>query len=209
MGYIGSKRSENSLNAIEDFEIPLSMLNKSKIEEFKDSLEDYGVDDIDIKVFSLNVSIWKYAAGIVGASSWHHTGKFYNQTNHYSLYKIANYLTENIEDIKDFYSVFLKKQNEDNLKENEKIEVGYIEYAIWGGTCSHPKIVGYDSTLGYVDRKGKTDWLVSIDGKKHDIYSNKVKTLIVSDDLKEFKKKVPEKIDLRTFKKFLRNKGLK
>ena len=209
MGYIGSKRSENSLKAIEDFEIPLSMLNKAMVNEFKDSLENYGFDDIDNRVFSLNISIWKYAAGIVGASSWHHTGKFYNQTNHYSLYKIANYLTENIEDIKDFYSDFLKKQNEDKLKENEKIEVGYIVYAIWGGTRSHPKIVDYESAFGYVDRKGKKDWLVSIDGKKHDIYSNKVETLIVSDDLKDFKKKVPEKIDLRKFKKFLRMNGLK
>lgn len=211
MGYIGSKRSENSLKAIEDFEIPLSMLNKSMIEEFKDSLEniDIDIDDIDKRVFSLNVSLWKYAANSVGASSWHHTGKFYNQTDHYNLYSIAIYLTENIENIQEVYKQFLQNEKEKKLEKNKKIEVGYIVYAIWGGTRSHPKIVGYESTWGYVDRTGKKDWLIAVDGRKYDIYASKVDQLIISDDLKDFKNKVPEKIDLRKFKKFLRNKGFK
>lgn len=106
MGYIGYSRSVNSWLAIEDYEIPISMFNRKIIDEFlqldlndkyKDELEwDYDekfLTESDYEMLKkASVALWKKSAKYIGASSWHHTSKFYNETDHYSLFETAMYL---------------------------------------------------------------------------------------------------------------------
>ena len=89
-GYIGSSRSVRSYNAIEDFEVPLSMFKKELIEQFLatykkwNEVNDYKLDDIivindihpdDITFLKqISISEWKFIANTCGASSWNHTG---------------------------------------------------------------------------------------------------------------------------------------
>lgn len=61
-GYIGRRRSNNSLRAIEHFEMPLSMINKDVLIDLKEELKSGYYEEVDDKIFDLSVSIWKYAA---------------------------------------------------------------------------------------------------------------------------------------------------
>lgn len=212
MGYIGQSRSENSSNAIENFELPLSMINKGVLSDFEDELT-YGSDgyEIDSKVFNLPLSIWKFGANKVGYSSWHHTGKYFNRTYHYDLYMVAEYLTEHYDTIRNDYKDYKAELKKEKEKALSHVELGYIEYQVWSGSRRHPKIVDYSSAWGYIKSTSKKDWL--IDGyDRFDISANKVVKCKVTSDLKEFKKYMEKqgvKIDLRRFKKYLRGEGFK
>lgn len=210
MGYIRQSRSVNSMNAIEDYEVPMSMISKSLIDDLKTE-EDVSSYDIDDKVFDLPVNIWKFGADKTGASSWHHTGKYFNCTLHYNLYEVAEYLTTEYNGIRRQFKAYrdsLKQDKEESLK---SLKLGYIAYAVWGGSRRHPRIVDHESTYGYIDDSGKKDWLINQRGERFDIHANKVEELIEDSDLKSFKRAVEKKglkVDLRRFKKFLRDKGL-
>lgn len=209
MGYIKQSRSVNSKNAIDNYEVPLNLFTEELLQDFQleSDIEYY---DIDSKVFKLPLSVWKFTATAYGASSWHHTGKYFNCTNHYDLYSIAEYLTSEYDTILKRYKAYRTKVKRDKVESLKKLKLGYITYLIWGGTRRHPKVVGRDTAYGYIDDKGRKDWLVSTDGSRFDIHANKVESLIESDDLYDFKKKVESsgcKIDLRHFKKFLRGQN--
>lgn len=205
-GYIGRRRSNNSLRAIEHFEMPLSMINKDVLIDLKEELKSGYYEEVDDKIFDLSVSIWKYAAQELGSSSWHHTGKYFNQTDHYDLTSVAEYLTEHIETIKDDYRAKKAKEKQEKESKKKVLEVGYIKYQEWGGSFRRPKLIGEEIAVGYIDRSGKKDWLVAYNAK-FDINANKVICYETFDNLKDLKAKCPEKIDLRKFKKYLRNEG--
>lgn len=210
MGYIRQSRSVNSMEAIESYEVPVSMINKSLLNDLQN--EDLSCYDIDDKVFKLSVSLWKFVAINHGASSWHHTGKYFSHTDHYDLYAIAEYITSEYNNVLKSYKQHCDDLKREKSKSVKTLRLGYIRYQVWGGSRKHPKIIDRQSTYGYINDSGKKDWLINPDGNRFDIYANKVEELIEDDDLKSFKRKVEKKglkLDLRHFKKFLRENDFK
>ena len=97
-GYIGHSRSVRSSEALDQFEIPLSHFNRKHINDFLIELEDddvsFDLSDENRKFLErLSVSNWKYIAKHYDlATSWHHTGKYFQETDHYSLYYLVDFI---------------------------------------------------------------------------------------------------------------------
>lgn len=106
MGYIGFSRSENSQSSIDNYEIPLSMFKKETIKKFLEDNKSEFSEDKYIFLNSVTIKKWKYVAKNIGSSSWHHTSKFYNKTNHYDLKEVANELINSKDDLE---SLIIKK----------------------------------------------------------------------------------------------------
>ncbi|EGQ3597247.1 hypothetical protein KND94_001953 [Staphylococcus pseudintermedius] len=159
-GYIGFSRSVRSMHAIEDFEIPISLINKNIINEFLNVNPFAYTDDELNRLLSIPLNRWKFVAEeCIRPSSWHHTGKLYRATNHYSLNDIAQYLLEN--NYEQAYQEYKSKKNNDDPKE---IEYVYLLVNIWGGTKRYPKIVGTEEIVGI---KEKYDvWVYYLDNDK-------------------------------------------
>lgn len=180
-GYDGYSRSIRSAEAIESFEVPLSMINKELINIFLDEYEsDFKHDDLDF-LKKLSISKWKYIAKKTYPSSWHHTSSYFNKTDHYSLYLIAEKILENKHSIDEEYAYYKNV----NLKDNKiTYKYGVINVEVWGGTRKHPRIVGYDEVAGIIIG----DWLyfknnhsVKFSTSKYKITANKVKWIKVYD----------------------------
>ncbi|HAR5836070.1 TPA: hypothetical protein I1527_002360 [Staphylococcus pseudintermedius] len=159
-GYIGFSRSVRSMHAIEDFEIPISLINKNIINKFLNVNPFAYTDDELNRLLSIPLNRWKFVAEeCIRPSSWHHTGKLYRATNHYSLNDIAQYLLEN--NYEQAYQEYKSKKNNDDPKE---IEYVYLLVNIWGGTKRYPKIVGTEEIVGI---KEKYDvWVYYLDNDK-------------------------------------------
>jgi len=91
-GYVGHARSVRSHEAIKNDELPLSQFNKDTIDCFLDYSKIEGID----RLRKCPVSLWKFVAKEVGASSWHHTGTYFNETNHYDLEEVAIEMLDNL-----------------------------------------------------------------------------------------------------------------
>ena len=93
-GYVGASRSIRSQEAIDSYEVPMSMIKKALIEDFLDEQDDFTSEDINF-LSKVSVAKWKYVASErMSASSWHHTSSYFNETYHYSLYSISDKLLE-------------------------------------------------------------------------------------------------------------------
>ncbi|WMZ54928.1 hypothetical protein [Staphylococcus pseudintermedius] len=148
------------MHAIEDFEIPISLINKNIINKFLNVNPFAYTDDELNRLLSIPLNRWKFVAEeCIRPSSWHHTGKLYRATNHYSLNDIAQYLLEN--NYEQAYQEYKSKKNNDDPKE---IEYVYLLVNIWGGTKRYPKIVGTEEIVGI---KEKYDvWVYYLDNDK-------------------------------------------
>lgn len=140
-GYISYKRSVRSRDAIKDYIVPLSHINKSLINRFINH-EDFSLEEKNI-LNEATVEKWKYIAKNIGTTEWHHTSSFYNETKHYDLIEIAQAILEKTLD-----KEFEKHKTKENR--NKNFEYGVIKVNIWGGTKSHPKVVGHDDRFGIV-----------------------------------------------------------
>ena len=152
-GYIGYSRSVRSSEALDQFEIPLSHFNRELINNFLIELED---DDVSFDLTDenrsflerLSVSNWKYIAKQYDlATSWHHTGKYFQETDHYSLYHLVEFIIENKDEI---MSDIKKAKNT-----LASITYGYIKVQVWGGSRKRPKLLGHETCAGIV----KGSWL--------------------------------------------------
>jgi len=95
-GYIGRSRSVRSQKAIDSFEVPISLINRTLVEKFLDQYKDfYSINELAI-LKKASVAKWKYIAKMkVSSSSWHHTSYRYNRTSHYKLTSLAEVLIRN------------------------------------------------------------------------------------------------------------------
>jgi len=166
-GYEGYSRSVRSQTAIDDYEMPLSMFKKSVI-------EDFILDNPDFEgLKNVSVSLWKFSAKQNGSSSWHHTGKFFNETDHYDMYEAANNLSKNLEQIKAEYKSFRANVNKEKQQLKSSATYCVLEEQIWGGTRKHPHITGYEKVAGI--KIG--DWVYSINGSKYNAYARKAENM--------------------------------
>lgn len=176
-GYIGAKRSVRSQQAINSFEVPISMINKTLIKCFLDKYEDnFSKDDLTF-LRKVSVEKWKFVAKrITTASSWHHTSSYFNKTRHYDLNSIAGILINIKDELDEKYKLYQWSQKE----ENYDIKYGVIKVQVWGGSRNRPKLKGYEEVAGMI----VGDWLYykcdhSTDGsiKKYKTSANKVEWL--------------------------------
>ncbi|WP_288764975.1 hypothetical protein [uncultured Porphyromonas sp.] len=98
MGYIGYSRSENSQRAINDYEVPKSMITRTFIQEFlrsakfleflKEQAKSGNPMSMSV-IENVPVTMWKDATEYVPYIR-HHTSKFYNYTPHYDLLEVVS-----------------------------------------------------------------------------------------------------------------------
>jgi len=146
-GYEGYSRSVRSQEAIENFEMPLAQIDKDVITRFlKNRKNAFDQKTLDA-LAKVSVSRWKFVATrYTEASSWHHTGKYYNRTDHYDLDVIAERMLEvGLDEIESTYRYVL-----DQKKAPKEYEYGVIEYQVWGGTRNRPVLMGEEKTAGII-----------------------------------------------------------
>lgn len=142
-GYVGYSRSIRSQAAIEDYELPLSLINKSVIESFlNEHKEDYSENEL-LFLQKLAVIKWKFIAKeYARRSSWHHTGSHFNKTDHYDLLTVASKAIDLMKDIDHLY------KDSQNVKSEHTFGVAKVQ--IWGGSRKFPKLVGHEVVAGVV-----------------------------------------------------------
>lgn len=203
-GYIGASRSVRSQEAIESFEVPISMFSKSLILEFiEENKESFSVEELEY-LGKVSVEKWKYIATELEPSSWHHTGSYYKKTNHYNLYSIAEYIIE----IKDTIDEKYNKYKESKQQKYTNYKFGVIKVQVWGGSKRSPRLEGYEEVAGIV----VGDWLYykNKDGltNKFKITANKVEWLKEYDSYTSLTKKHKEyKSTKKVFNKLIEEKG--
>lgn len=179
-GYNGFSRSNNSRDAINGFEMPISMINKNIIQNWLETDAGY-CDFTDKQLETLKktkVSRWKQMvkSHFVQPSVWHHTSSWYNKTDHYRLEDVAEAILEHAD------------YNPEPEKTPESLKYGFINVQVWGGTRKHPKIEGEESQIGIV----KGQWLYATDGKKYKTTANKVIEFKTFDDYSDLVKHYPK-----------------
>jgi len=150
MGYVNYSRSTRSAEAIRNFEVPITLINKSLIDSFLNKYQNEFTKDEMKRLKNIKTSIWKFVAKeMMSPTSWHHTSSHYNKTNHYDLETIAEIILDQKNNLDLEYKEFKNKISEKNYL------YGIIEVQIWGGSRNHPKIIGTEKHVGIV----KGDWL--------------------------------------------------
>ncbi|MFW6024885.1 MAG: hypothetical protein ACOCRX_00940 [Candidatus Woesearchaeota archaeon] len=211
-GYVGSSRSVRSKDAINDYEVPISMIKKGLIKEFLNECDDFTDDEVKL-LSNIATTKWKYVAKkIAKPSSWHHTSSFFNETNHYDLRAVARKILKIKDTIDKEYKDYLRKQKNKKAKTINSYKYGVICVEVWGGSRRNPKIIGYDEAAGIVIGK----WLYYKDG--HNINNNVSKYKISANKVEWFKKynsyedlikkNVNYKGTKRVFNRLIKEKGV-
>lgn len=186
-GYKGFSMSNRAVEAYDDGEMPLSKWSKEKI--IIEVVEYDCFTKEDLKKYTKKV-LAKY---FLERSSWHHTGKFCNETDFYSINsnRAENGSIDDLEELKECYKNETKKVEKLEVK---KVKVKYLE---WSGSRSHPKATEVED---YALIIGK--WAYLTGGNKKSLSSNGFRIIETYDraprgTAKEFKtilSKLPEAV---------------
>ena len=139
-GYSGYSMSNRAVEAYADGEMPLSKWTKDVI--IRTVRRIVREDAIEPK-FDIS-KLQKYSTAVLRRafltySSWHHTGKFCNATDFYSVskYYVINVTDEQLESIK--ADIRAENRAKKEKLDAEIPEVWLCEYLTWEGTRKHPK----------------------------------------------------------------------
>lgn len=159
-GYSGYSMSNRAVDAYEDGEMPLSKWTKKMI--ISEVVEHEHFTEEELKKYPKNV----LAEYFLFESSWHHTSKFCNATDFYSIDEdIAKEgFVKELEEIKKRYTPERKPKKEIKKLEARKAHITYLE---WGGTRVHPKATNVDAYAVIIG-----NWAYLENGKKKSICSN-------------------------------------
>lgn len=159
-GYSGYSMSNRAVDAYEDGEMPLSKWTKKMI--ISEVVEHEHFTEEELKKYHKNV----LAEYFLFESSWHHTSKFCNATDFYSIDEdIAKEGSiKELEEIKKRYTSERKPKKEIKKLEARKAHITYLE---WGGTRVHPKATNVDAYAVIIG-----NWAYLENGKKKSICSN-------------------------------------
>lgn len=196
-GYVGASRSVRSAYAIDNYEVPITMINRNLIDKFLKENQEELINDLEI-LKPLSIAKWKYVCRTMPATSWHHTSKHFNKTSHYDLNEVAEEIIKR--------KATLEKDYKEHLKEKKKkksdVEYGVIKVQVWGGTRRYPKVVGYDTQAGII----VGDWLY-YQGGKYKTNANKVEWLKKYNSYSDLVKKHPEyKGTVKKFNKLIKER---
>ena len=128
-GYHGFSMSNRAIEAYNNGEKPFSKWTKQDI---LNVIEEYKQESDDSTVYELaNVRAGVLKAHLLHKSSWHHTGKFCNCTDFYSIdFDLIDSL--DLKTVKEWQLEKIKKE----VEQIKKYECIYLE---WTGTRKHPK----------------------------------------------------------------------
>lgn len=159
-GYSGYSMSNRAVDAYEDGEMPLSKWTKKMI--ISEVVEHEHFTEEELKKYHKNV----LAEYFLFESSWHHTSKFCNATDFYSIDEdIAKEGSiKELEEIKKRYTPERKPKKEIKKLEARKAHITYLE---WAGTRVHPKATNVDAYAVIIG-----NWAYLENGKKKSICSN-------------------------------------
>lgn len=156
-GYVGWSRSVRSEKAIENFEVPKKMINRDLLSLAIDTAKDrYDLTDQDVtNLEKIPVYVWS----MMEPSSWHHTGKYFQKTDHYDLLREAQVFL-NYPEVVEAKIVLHRKQIAEKkaLIAEEANDYHLYSYGkeIWDGSRNHRKFLrtefGYGIAFG-VNRK--------------------------------------------------------
>lgn len=158
-GYRGYSMSNNAYNAYENGLKPISKWSKSEIiNEIKENYEDQELTfsfDIFKKLTLSKLRKFLYC------SEWHHTAKFYNETNFYSI----NY--DKLLELSDEKLFKILEEKEIKEKDEEIPYIAEVKYLEWSGTRNHPKVTEVINTAKIIG-----NWAFLKNGKKKLITGN-------------------------------------
>ena len=135
-GYHGFSMSNRAIEAYKNGEKPFSKWTKQDIldviEEYKQESDDPTVHLFYTVFYELaKVSASVLKTHLLQKSSWHHTGKFFNCTDFYSIdFDLIDSL--DLKTVKDWQQEKVKKE----VEQVKRYECVYLE---WSGTRKHPK----------------------------------------------------------------------
>jgi hypothetical protein len=136
-GYIGSSLSCGAAEAYASGERPISEWSKDKMIQRIIYLSDNSFTKEDLHIFSKEF----LAQTFLYKSSWHHTSKFANETDFFSVDedKVNDLSLEQLR------SMFLKFKSEKKSKKDTPIlKKGSIKYRQWEGSSRHGKFVTHE-----------------------------------------------------------------
>lgn len=191
-GYVGASRSERSQAAIENYEMPISMMSKSIIDTFLSLTRD-DFDPIHYDLLkSTPVSKWRFVAKTkMQRSSWHHTSSRFNKTDHFSLHAIAEKILEVSDTLEDEYRAHLNHAK----TSAPAVKYGVICVQVWGGSKAHPKVIGHEQAAGIIQGEWlyyKTNHLANGATQKYKTTANKVDWITVYPTYRELTQNHPE-----------------
>ena len=139
-GYCGYSMSWNAVSAYNEGEKPMSKWTKTAVLE----AIERAIDEQELTLICDIEKLKKTPAGVLKRicltySSWHHTSKYYNQTEFYSIdVDVMEALTD--EEIDKAIEDFKLERNKSNDKDKQVVEeVWRCSYLEWSGTRKHPK----------------------------------------------------------------------
>ena len=136
-GYVGSSMSVNARDAYDSDEKPRSKWTKQEIVDEIKRLT--GVDASKLTADELRVRYLKYAG-------WHHTGKYFNRTDFYSL-DIPEELTQaEVDSI-----IAAREPRRREPKPKQRTMSAIVRFIEWAGTRNHPKRIEHQEVVHYKD----------------------------------------------------------
>ena len=142
MGYIGYSMSENAALAYSCGEKPLTKWTKKEI--LKILGEKFSVKPEHMELFR-KMRLEDLKNKLLICSSWHHTSKFYNRTDFYSV------------DYNENKKYAITTEQKEPTQEKEVLV--YAKYLEWSGSRRHPRAKEHES-YGVI----KGNWFYFLDG---------------------------------------------
>ena len=155
-GYIGSSMSERAAQAYIDGEKPRSKWSKTAmLYALSEYLNDCGYDEALIEKFK-SFKKAELFDKFFYCSSWHHTSKYANETDFYSIDEssLENLTNEDIQEL-------LDEKPEPKKVRDKTRRKAEVSYSVWGGTRAHPKKYDYNEVCEIDDT-----WAYTSNGKK-------------------------------------------
>jgi hypothetical protein len=149
-GYHGMSRSVRSHEAIQEFEMPLSLINRQAVDNYiKKSRTLFTEAEIEM-LREAPVSVWRYVAKTTTPTSWHHTGSKFAETNHYSLDLVADAIIDRgLASIRRWMRDDKESKERIKQREMEGMKFGIVTTNIWEGR-KHPRITGTETSAGVI-----------------------------------------------------------
>lgn len=148
-GYYKSKMSNNAVLAYENGAMPISKWSKQAV---LDELPD------DVREIAKKYSADAVRYYFLAYDSYHHTGKYFNCTDFFS---IDEYAIHNFDEAE--LAKFDEQFKDPKVEKKSKPTLAYCTWGEWGGTRSHPRLVNHS---GYCVLQGNWAYTEELTKKK-------------------------------------------
>lgn len=180
-GYVGQSMSVRAKEAYSSGEKPLSKWTKTEIiARIHERIEDESIDDPGEELLKAlpSFSLQTLKELCLSESSWHHTGKFFNETNFYDVCELPT------------LEIFQEREETNKEEREAKKQAKKQRYAVvtyfWNenrGSMKHPNIYDCEKTFLAIIQ-GETATLIA--PNSYSFNNKKVRNFRI---LKEFEKK--------------------